>query len=36
MSAAEAKAKRKTYGKEYRKRITAQAKAYREMMGEKA
>ena len=33
MSAAEAKAKRKAYSQEYRKRITAQAKAYREMTG---
>jgi len=33
MSPAEAKARRKTYGEAYRKRITAQAKAYREMMG---
>ena len=35
MSPEVAKAKRKTYAKAYRKRITAQAKAYREMTGEK-
>ncbi len=32
MSEAEKKAKRKAYSKEYRKKIQAEARAYREMM----
>lgn len=35
MSESERKDNRKAYSKEYRKRINAEAKAYREMMGEK-
>ena len=35
MSDAERKAKRKTYSKQYRQKIYAEAKAYRELQGEK-